>query len=82
MKKSDAVSLFGTVPVLAEVLGKTPQAIYQWGDELNRDQALIVVGAAYLSSRRLPPPSSPMFDGVIDRRQERPKRRKNDTPNS
>lgn len=34
MKKKDAIDHFGSVAALAEALGITPEAIYQWGDDV------------------------------------------------
>ena len=34
MKKTDAIRHFGSVAALAEALDITPEAIYQWGDEV------------------------------------------------
>lgn len=46
MKKSQAVTLFGSVGDLAKALGITPQAIYQWPDDLPQRTADEVIGAA------------------------------------
>jgi len=40
MNTSDAVKRYGSKAELARVLGITPQAISQWGDELPELQAL------------------------------------------
>jgi len=45
MTKNDAIGLFGTVKYLADALGVTRHAIYQWPDELTQDQEDRVVGA-------------------------------------
>jgi len=34
MKKKDVIEHFGSVSSLAEALGITPEAIYQWGDDV------------------------------------------------
>jgi hypothetical protein len=34
MKTSNAIELFGSVRALADALGITVHAIYQWGDEV------------------------------------------------
>jgi hypothetical protein len=34
MKTVEAIKHFGSVPALAKVLGCTPSAIYQWGDDV------------------------------------------------
>lgn len=46
MKKHEAISLFRTVKELATALDITPQAIYQWPDELPQEQVDRVTGAA------------------------------------
>lgn len=54
MTKSEAVSIFQTIPSLAKALGLTPQAVYQWPAELRLEQADRVVGAS-LRLQRLTP---------------------------
>ena len=39
MKKKDAIEHFGGVADLARALGITPEAIYQWGDEVPEGRA-------------------------------------------
>jgi UTP--glucose-1-phosphate uridylyltransferase len=47
MRKSDAIALFGrTHQDLADAVGVTRSAISQWPDELTREQADRVIGAA------------------------------------
>lgn len=46
MKKSDAITLFGTVADLAKAMGMTRQGIYQWPDELPLATEDRVIGAA------------------------------------
>ncbi|MGM0562809.1 MAG: Cro/CI family transcriptional regulator [Pseudomonadota bacterium] len=36
MKKTDAITHFGGVPALSELLQTSPQAIYKWPDEVPR----------------------------------------------
>ena len=47
MKKAEAIALLGGSPKeIARVLGLTPQAIYQWPDELDQERIDRVIGAA------------------------------------
>jgi hypothetical protein len=46
MTKQDAISIFGGVPALAEAVGTTRQAIYQWKDDLDQAKTDRVIGAA------------------------------------
>lgn len=46
MTRQEAVDLFSSVAGLAAALGITPQAIYQWPDELDQERADRVTGAA------------------------------------
>jgi hypothetical protein len=46
MQKETAVALFGSVKKLAEAVGYTPNAIYQWPEELDQNRSDMVVGAA------------------------------------
>jgi len=46
MKKKEALSIFGGTRGLAEAIGVTYQAIYQWPDELEQQQIDRIVGAA------------------------------------
>lgn len=39
MKKKDAVEHFGSVADLAKALAITPEAIYQWGDDVPEGRA-------------------------------------------
>jgi len=39
MKKKDAIEHFGSVADLAKTLGITPEAIYQWGDDVPEGRA-------------------------------------------
>jgi predicted transcriptional regulator len=58
MTKNHAIELFGgSVGSLAKALGVTPQAIYQWPDELPQAQADRVMGAAIRVGRTLDPAS-------------------------
>lgn len=54
MTKTDAIELFGGVPKLAEALGITRHAIYQWPEHLPRGYADRVVGAAVRLGKMLP----------------------------
>ncbi|PUB82402.1 MAG: hypothetical protein DBP02_15230 [gamma proteobacterium symbiont of Ctena orbiculata] len=47
MNKQDAISLFSGVPGLANAMGTTRQAIYQWPDDLDQAKIDRVIGAAY-----------------------------------
>lgn len=40
MKTQDAINRYGSKKALAELLGITPQAISQWGEQLPELQAL------------------------------------------
>lgn len=46
MKKDEAIKIFGTVTELAEALGVTRHAIYQWPDDLPQATHDRVIGAA------------------------------------
>lgn len=46
MKTSYAIELFGGVKALADALGITRQAIYQWPEDLPQEQADRINGAA------------------------------------
>ena len=46
MKKSHAISIFGSTKELVEALGMTRQAVHLWSDVLTQKQADQVVGAA------------------------------------
>lgn len=46
MTKREAIEMFGSVRRLADALGITPQAIYQWPDVLDRRAEDRVVGAS------------------------------------
>lgn len=46
MTKNEAINMFGSVAQLAEALGITRQAIYQWPNQLPKDQADRINGAA------------------------------------
>jgi hypothetical protein len=46
MTKTEAVNLFGSVGALADALGVTRQAIYQWDEDLPDERRDRVVGAA------------------------------------
>lgn len=72
MNKREAIELFDSPRELAEVLGITPQAIYQWPDEIAQDRTDRIVGAAVrvgrfrvidnktgISPRWLPKPQPP-----------------------
>lgn len=55
MKKIDAVNLFGSKNVdLARAVKRTRSAISQWGDVLDDDKKMLVLGAAVL--KRIPIP--------------------------
>lgn len=51
MNKQDAVKLFGSVKIMAEVLDLTPNAIYMWPDQLQQCHIDRVVGAAIRTGR-------------------------------
>jgi hypothetical protein len=53
MKKAAAVEHFGSVRALAEVLGVTVQAVYDWGDDvpLGRDFQIEVLTRGALKAR-------------------------------
>ena len=36
MRKTDAIKIFGSASELARAIGISPQAVYQWPDELSR----------------------------------------------
>ena len=46
MTKREAIGMFGTASDLARALRITPQAIYQWPDQLQQEQIDRVIGAA------------------------------------
>lgn len=46
MFKGAAIALFGRAADLARALDVTPQAIYQWPDELDQERVDRVMGAA------------------------------------
>lgn len=46
MKKDEAIAIFGSTRAMADALGVTRQAIYQWPDVLPQDQEDRVTGAA------------------------------------
>lgn len=46
MKKQTAIDLFGSRPAMAEALGCTRQAIWNWPDELKQSQVDQIVGAS------------------------------------
>lgn len=55
MRLSDAISLFDdSIPKLAAALEITPQAIYQWPDELDQARADRVRGAAIRLGKTIP----------------------------
>lgn len=55
MKKTDAIKLFGKTQVdLAKATYRTRSAICQWGDVLDKDKTLIVLGAAVMRGVRIP----------------------------
>lgn len=54
MKKNEAVEIFGSVRALANALGITKQAIYQWHFDLPQDQADRVIGAAIRLGKEVP----------------------------
>ncbi len=54
MTREEAIKIFGKNQVdLAKALGKSKQAINQWGDILNRDQKRLVIGEAFLSGKNV-----------------------------
>ncbi len=53
MTKNDAISMFESPRKLAEALGITPQAVYQWPDDLSQDQADRILGAAIRLGRNV-----------------------------
>lgn len=54
MRRSDAISIFGSVPALAEAIGVTRGRIYQLPEELPQDMADRIVGAAMRLGHTLP----------------------------
>lgn len=57
MKKSTAIHLFGSIPELARLLGITPHAIYQWGEEVPPLRAFQIKELA--GQKGIPIPHSP-----------------------
>lgn len=49
--KQDAIQLFDGVPNLANALSITPQAIYQWPEELTQERIDRITGAAIRTGR-------------------------------
>ena len=47
MTKQEAITLFNGVPGLANAIGTTRQAIYQWPDDLDQAKTDRVTGAAF-----------------------------------
>lgn len=54
MTKNQAVQMFGGVPALADALGITRQAIYQWPEVLDIERADRLIGAAVRLGIELP----------------------------
>ncbi len=46
MKTEDAIRLFGTVRALADAIGVTEQAIYQWGEDVPELRAYQIAAIA------------------------------------
>ena len=58
MTKAEAIALLGGRPRdVARVLNLTPQAVYQWPDELDQERTDRVIGAA-VRLGKWPPPSA------------------------
>ncbi|WP_369053087.1 Cro/CI family transcriptional regulator [Burkholderia gladioli] len=55
LTKQQAVDLFGSQAALARALGVTRGAIWQWADELDIRQTAMVVGAAVVAGKTIPP---------------------------
>lgn len=54
MTKNEAIKIFGDTPAdMAKALGKSRQAIHQWGEVLTSDQERIVLGAALLLGKKI-----------------------------
>jgi len=55
MTKAEAIKIFGTTQIeMAKALGKTKQAINQWGEILTSDQERLVLGAALQHGKKIP----------------------------
>lgn len=54
MTKDQAVELFSSVKALADAMGITPAAIYQWPEQLSSRQADEILGAALRIGRITP----------------------------
>lgn len=54
MDKSTAISHFGSATSLARALGITPQAVYQWPEQLDQRRADLVLGAMVRLGMKLP----------------------------
>lgn len=55
MTKQQAIQIFGNTQVaLANAVGRSKQAIFQWPDVLTKDQQRIVLGAALMEGKRIP----------------------------
>ncbi|MGE0334453.1 MAG: Cro/CI family transcriptional regulator [Gammaproteobacteria bacterium] len=64
MTKSEAIALFGGTPSdMARALGITPQAVYQWPNELDQERTDRVIGAA-VRLGKLPIDSSTVTDAA------------------
>lgn len=64
MKKQDAIQAFGTPSKLARAIGITPQAVYQWPEELTdiiRDRVI----AAAVREGIYGPKGTEVSDGTI-----------------
>lgn len=51
MKKSDAIKLFGDIPALADAMGVSAPAIYEWPEDLTRRISDRVVAALVRADR-------------------------------
>ena len=51
MNKASAIAMFGSVKELADALGCSREAIYQWPDVLTKTLELKVMGAAVMNGK-------------------------------
>ena len=64
MKKSDAISKFGSATKLARAIGITPQAVIQWPEELSPALEDRVIAAIVRTHGSVPEELSPSHEEV------------------